>query len=117
MKIIIIILISCTVCAAQNVPLTRSDSVFMAQRERALQREKEGPPDYGHKMSTRYRKVVTLDLQDVNNFINTLERLKKLEMYNPQATDKQKVDNYRSIEEYIINFRKRVIIDSVKIKD
>jgi len=63
-----------------------------------------------------YKKVIVLEVNDVNICINGLNELKRLVMYEPNTTADQKVEAYKNIETYISELNKRIKLDSVKIE-
>ena len=112
MKIIFIILISLVSmnCLAQKkTPITittdppQQDSIAIPRASKA-------------KEVAKYEKIVKVKLSDLHIMLNAMNRLKELEMYNPKSTDKQKVDNFKSIENHLIRLSATLKIDSVEVE-
>lgn len=110
MKQSLVLLLACMIhlsCFGQ----TQEDSVVLALREGAT----ESPAPKSGSEKVQYEKFVMLSVRDFNILINSLNRVKELEMYNPRVSDKEKVDNFKWIGDYLDDLEKRIKVDSAVV--
>lgn len=67
------------------------------------------------KPKDQYKKVVTVDLQDLQVLLNGLARWRDLEMYNPNSNDKQKVQTYKDLDDFSKRLMAKLKVDSVLV--
>ena len=63
---------------------------------------------------TKYDYFVVLPASDFNQIASSLNEYKRLQMFDPNSSDKQKVELFQGIEGYIKALQTRIKIDSVK---
>lgn len=68
------------------------------------------------KDTAKYNYFARVPASDYQTVASSLNEYKRLQIYDPNTTDAQKVQLFKNIEAYLKDLPKRVQIDSVKVK-
>ena len=63
-----------------------------------------------------YKKVVIMEVSDVETCIQALNKWRDLAPYGPRETDQEKIATVKSIDTFLADLVKRIQIDSVKVE-
>jgi len=63
----------------------------------------------------QYKKVVTIDLAEVQVLLNALQRWKELDVYDPRKSDADKVITIKELDTFSKQLMEKIKIDSVLV--
>ena len=72
------------------------------------------PPDKGP-TKPAYKKVVTIDLAEVQVLLNALQRWKELDVYDPRKSDADKVITIKELDTFSKQLMEKIKIDSILV--
>jgi len=63
----------------------------------------------------QYKKVVTIDLAEVQVLLNALQRWKELDVYDPRKSDADKVITIKELDTFSKQLMEKIKIDSIMV--